>query len=93
MAEARRHLGGRAVGDDATGGDEHDPVAEPLDLDHVVRRDEKGGALGGAQLEQAGADAVGDVGVERCRGLVEDEEARLVQRRLDDADEGPLTRD
>ena len=72
--------------------DEHDPLAQPLDLEHVVRRDEQRRALVGVELEQAGADPVGDVGVERGGGLVEHEQPGLVQRRLDDADERALAR-
>jgi hypothetical protein len=57
-----------------------------------VGRHEEGGAFGGAQLEQAGPHPIGDVGVERRRRLVEDEQPGLVQRRLDDADQGSLAR-
>ena len=44
------------------------------------------------QVEQAGADPVGDVGVERGGGLVEHEQPGPVQRRLDDADQRALAR-
>ena len=81
-----------AVGDDPAGRDEHDPLAEPLDLDHVVAGDEQRGAVLGAQAGEAGADLEGDVGVERGRRLVEHQQRRPVQRGLDDADERALAR-
>ena len=40
---------GFPFGDDVTTGHEHDPLAQPLDLDHVVAGDQQRGALLGAQ--------------------------------------------
>ena len=92
LPEERRHLRRRAVGDDTPAGDEHDPLAHPLDLDHVVAGDEQRGAFFGAQPLQTGAHAARDVGIERGGRLVEHEQLRVVQRRLHDADERALPR-
>ena len=92
VPEGVGHLGGGAVGDDLAGGEEHHPLAEALDLDHVVAGDEEGGAVVGGHVEQAGAHPVGDVGVEAGGGLVEHEQLRVVEDRLDDADERALAR-
>ena len=59
---------------------------------HVVTRHEQRGAVGRADLEQARAYSLRDVGVERRGRLVEHEQARPVQRRLHDADERALPR-
>jgi hypothetical protein len=59
---------------------------------HVVARDEHRGARLFGVRQQAGANPVCDVGVERGRGLVEDQQARRVQRGFDDADECLLAR-
>jgi hypothetical protein len=71
-------------------GDEHDPLAQALHLEHVVAGHQQGGALLGAQTLEAGADAQGDVGIEAGSGLVEHEEGGAVQCGLDDPDECPL---
>src|SRR5947207_11779441 len=84
-------VGRCAVGHDAPAGDEHHPLAQPLDFEHVVARHQQRRSLGGTDVEQAGANPMCDVGVERCGRLVEHEKPRLVQRCLHDADEGALT--
>ena len=67
-------------------------LAEALDLEHVVAGDEQRSALIGAQPLETRSDAERDIGVERRRRLVEHQQARLVQRGLDDPDERALAR-
>ena len=83
---ARAIVVGRAVGDDAPVRQEHDAVAHLLDVAHVVARHQQRGAFVVAELEQTGAHALRDVGVERRGRLVEHEQPRPVQRGADDAD-------
>src|SRR3954471_13085001 len=65
VPEHRGDVAGRAVGDDASAGDEHDALAHALHLEHVVARDEQGGAFVGADVEQSRPDAHRDIGIER----------------------------
>ena len=83
---------GRAVGDDAAVRQEHDALAHLLDVAHVVTRHQQRGAVAVAEVEQTGAHALRDVGVERRGRLVEHEQARPVQRGAHDADERALPR-
>ena len=92
MTEALGDLGGAAVGNDPPACDEHDPLAEALDLGHVVGRDEQRGAVLVTDGAQPVPHTAGDVGVERRRGLVEHEQPRPVQRGPDDPDQRPLAR-
>ena len=85
-------LGRRPVGDDPPVRHEHHALAQPFDLDHVVARHQERGAVVGAERLEADPDPQRDVGVERRRRLVEDEQRRAVQRGLDDAHQGALTR-
>ena len=92
VAVVLRDVVGRAVGDDASVREEHDPVAHALDFAHVVARDEERAAVLLAQLRETGAHACRDVGVERRGRLVEGEQTGSVQGRAHDSDEGALTR-
>jgi len=62
--EPGRDLGRLPVGDDPPRRDEHDPLAEPLHLDHVVAGHEERGAVVGAQVVEAGADPQRDIRVQ-----------------------------
>src|SRR3989440_6875719 len=70
----------RAFGDDLPARDDEESVAEPLGLLHVVRRDEDGEARQSSKLFEALPDFLPDVWVEARGRLVEDEQARLVQK-------------
>ena len=90
--EPGRDVSGPAIGHDPPLGDEHDPVAQPLDLDHVVAGHEQGGAVLGAEPVEPGTHLERDVRVERRGGLVEDQQRRRVERRLHHADQRALSR-
>jgi hypothetical protein len=81
-----------AVGDDVTVRQEDDALAHLHHVAHVVTGHQQRGAVAVAKIEQSGPHPLRNVGVERCRGLVEHEQARPVQRRADDADERALPR-
>ena len=74
MPEGVGDLRRGAVGDDLARGEEHDPLAQPLHLGHVVAGDEQRGAVVGGDVEQPGAHPVGDVGIEAGGRLVEHEQ-------------------
>ena len=73
--------------------DEHDPLAHPLDLDHVVAGDEQRGTFLGAQpLQTRSARGNATSGSSEAVGSSSTSSFAVVQRRLHDADERALTR-
>ena len=59
-----------------------DPLAEPLDLGHVVGGEQHGCAALAAIALELGAHPVGGIGIERGGRLVEQQHLRLVEQRL-----------
>ncbi len=85
-ADLALQLARGAARQDAPGLDEGDLVAELVGLAHVVRRQHDRDPLLAAEPRDVGAHAHGDVGIETERGLVEEEELRLVDQRLGERD-------
>src|SRR6185369_6993168 len=85
-ADLALQLARGAARQDAPGLDEGDLVAELVGLAHVVRRQHDRDPLLAAEPGDVGAHAHGDVGIETERGLVEEEELRLVDQRLGERD-------
>ena len=59
-----------------------DAVAQPLDLQHVVRGEQDGGVVGPAIGLEMPPDPVGGIGIERRRRLVQQQQLRLVDQRF-----------
>src|SRR5215217_7268713 len=68
---ARHDAVGTIVVHDTAALHDNDAIAQPLHFKHVVRRQQDGGAAGAAIGLQMPPDPVGGVGIERGRGLVE----------------------
>src|SRR5215831_7398862 len=64
-AVAREQCGGRIVVDDRATPHDDDALAQALDLEHVVRGEQDGGAAALAVALEPGAYPVGGVGIER----------------------------
>ena len=71
-------LGRRSRGGDPAAIEQHDAIREPLGLLHVVRAVEDGGARP-RQRRDRREDALAGLGIDADGGLVEQEDARLVQ--------------
>ena len=72
-------LAGRGVGDNLAAGEHDNPVADELHSFEDVRDVEDGFALAGEEKEEVFEEAGGD-GVEAGEGLVEDDEAGVVEK-------------
>ncbi len=79
-AEGVLHVGDGPVGRGRAVLEQQDPVAEPLDLVHVVGHEDDGRAVGLALVDQVEQQSTVD-GVEALRGFVEDEQPRPVHDR------------
>ena len=77
-ADQALELGGSALGDELAGADHRDPVAQLVGLEHVVRGQQDRLALL-AQQRDRGAQLTGPDRVDPDRGLVEEEDVRVVQ--------------
>ena len=66
--------------------EQDDAIGEPLDLGHVVRGEQQGGAAGLGIVLELAPDPVGGVGIERGGRLVEQEKLGRVEQRLGEAD-------
>src|SRR5215470_14939675 len=71
-----------ALGQDASGLDERDPVTKLLGFPHVVRRQDNRRAPLGPEGGDLGPQADGDIRVEAERGLVQEEHLGIVDERL-----------
>ena len=87
-AAPAERLGG-VDGQQATGGDDTDPVGEVLGLVEVVGGEQDRGALGGERADQAPEVAAG-LRVEACRGLVEEEQVGSTDDAERDVEAAPL---
>ena len=67
---------------DAAALHDDDAVAQPLHLQHVVRRQQDGRAMGLAIGLEMLPDPVGGIGIERCRRLVQQQQLGLVDQRF-----------
>ena len=75
---------------DAAALHDDDAVAQPLHLEHVVRRQQDGRAVGLAIGLEMLPDPVGGIGIERSRRLVQQQQLGLVDQRLGQRDAGLL---
>ena len=89
-AVAREQARRRVVVLDAAALHHDDAVAQPLDLAHVVRGEQDGGAALAAIALEPAAHPVGGVGIERGGRLVEQQNLGLVDQRLGERDAGLL---
>src|ERR687888_132363 len=83
-------LGDTAVPDERAVVDHEQPVAKPLDVAQVVRRQQHGDAALAVDLDEEVADALLRDDVEADRRLVEEEELGLVQHRRGQLAPDPL---
>jgi hypothetical protein len=90
--EMFRDLVGRPGGEDLPGVEEKHPVANLLDVAHVVGRVEDRGMPLALDVPDQLADLVRDVRVERGGRLVEQEQVRVVEQSLGKVDAGGLAR-
>ena len=87
---ARHDLVGAVVVLDAAALHDDDAVAQPLHLQHVVRRQQNGGVMGLAVVGEMLPHPVGGIRIERGRRLVEQQQLRLVDQRFRQRDAGLL---
>ena len=85
VAARADEVGGRALVHGATGLDEHEPVADLLELAEVVRRHEHRATAAGQRSDQP-AHLVDALRVEAVRRLVEDQQRRVAEQRGGDAE-------
>src|SRR3954468_24689507 len=82
-AVVARHDGfGRIVVLDTAALHDDDAVAEPLDLEHVVRGQEDGGVVRLTVTLQMASNPVGGVGIERGGRLIQQQQLGLVDQRF-----------
>ena len=85
VAAGAEEVGGRALVERAAGVDQHQPVADLLELAEVVRRHEHGAAAVGQRADQA-AHLAHALRVEAVGRLVEDQQLGVAEQRGGDAE-------